>query len=197
MNTITHAGGSDQRRSLWKGPALFTAIFMLLPLSASYFIRDWHWHPAGFVVLGALIFGIGFTYALITRNRAAIAYRAAVGLALIATFSLAWGNLVQWADVTPAAALYFGVPIVGLIGAAVARLRPNGMARALLVTTVAQIVVLMTAIIFLRNRNPEISSWTAPDWRGFAGNAVNAILFAGSAFLFREAGPTESTPPVA
>ncbi len=94
-------------------------------------------------MVGALIFGIGFTYELITRNRDAFAYRAAVGIAFTAGFLLVWGNFVQMADVTPAAAMYFGVPIVGLIGAAVARLRPNGMARALFATALAQVLVLV------------------------------------------------------
>ena len=94
------------------------------------FVDGWNWPPAAFVRFGVLIFGIGLTYELVTRNRDAIAYRAAVGIALAAAFLLTSRNFVQMADVTRAAAMYFAVAIVGIIGAAVARLRPNGMARA-------------------------------------------------------------------
>ena len=197
MNTNMHAdttlaGRTDddggRRRSLWKGPALMTVLILIIPVLGNHFVEGWRWHPAAFVVLGVLLFGIGFTYQLVTRNRDTIAYRAAVGIAFAAAFSLAWGNLVQWADVNPAAAMYFGVPIVGLIGAAVARLRPNGMARALFVTAIAQALVLAVVLMMLVIRNPQISSWTPPEWRGFAGNAVYAILFAGSGMLFRKAG---------
>jgi len=97
-----------------------------------------------------LIFGIGLTYQLVTRNRDAIAYRAAVGVAFAAAFLRAWVNVVQLADVTPAAVMYFGVPIVGGIGAAVARLQPNGMARALFATVLAQALILAVALIIGR-----------------------------------------------
>jgi hypothetical protein len=186
--------GAGRRRSLWKSPALITALLLVIPLLGNHFVDGWNWPPGAFVVFGALIFGIGFTYELITRNRDATAYRAAVGIAFAAGFLLVWGNFVQMADVTPVAAVYFGVPIVGLIGAAVARLRPNGMARALFVTAIAQAMVLAAAVMILISRNPEVSSWTPPEWRGLGGNAFFAMLFAGSALLFRKAGRGESAP---
>ena len=89
------------------------------------------------------------------------------------------------------AAMYFLVPIVGVIGAAVARLRPNGMARALFVTALAQVLVLAVALIMLLTRNPEVTTWSPPEWRGFGGNAFFGMLFAGSALLFRKAGRVE------
>ena len=203
MNTNTYADetaaggtndGGGRRRSLWKSPALVTALILLIPLLGDYFIDGWNWPPAAFVVLGALIFGIGLTYELVTRNRDAIAYRAAIGIAFAAGFLLTWGNFVQMADVTPAAAMYFGVPIVGLIGAAVARLRPNGMTRALFATALAQALVLAVVLIILITHNPQVTSWTPPELRGFGGNAFFVMLFTGSALLFRKAGRGESAP---
>ena len=201
MNTNMHADktvagrtndGGGRCRSLWQSPALITALILLILLLGNHFVDGWNWPPRAFVLVGALIFGIGFIYELVTRNRDAIAYRAAVGIAFAAAFLLAWGNLVQWADVNPAAAMYFGVPIVGVIGAAVARLRPNGMARALFATALAQVLVLAVVLIMLMTRNPEVTTWTPPELRGFAGNAVNAMLFVGSGLLFRKAAREES-----
>ena len=186
---------AGRRRSLWKGPALVTALILVIPLLGNHFVEGWNWHPAAFVVLAALIFSIGFTYELVTRKRDAIAYRAAVGIAFTAAFLLAWGNLVQWADVNPDAVMYFGVPIVGLVGAAVARLRPNGMALALFATAIAQILVLAIVLVLLILRNPQVTLWTPPELRGFAGNAFSALLFVGSALLFRKAGRGEPHPP--
>jgi hypothetical protein len=200
MNTNMHADktvagrtndGGGRRRSLWKSPALMTALILLILLLANHFVDGWNWPLRAFVMVGALIFGIGFTYELITRNRDAIAYRAAVGIAFTAGFLLVWGNFVQMADVTPAAAMYFGVPIVGGIGAAVARLRPNGMARALFVTALAQALVLAVALMMLITRNPQVTTWTPPELRGLGGNAFFAMLFVGSALLFRKAGRGE------
>ena len=194
MSTNMHVAG--RRRSLWKCPTLITALILLILLLANHFVDGWNWPPRAFVLVGALLFGIGFTYELVTRNRDAIAYRAAVGIAFAAAFLLAWGNLVPFADVTRAAAMYFGVPIVGVIGAAVARLQPNGMARALFATALAQALVLAVALMMLITRNPQVTTWTPPELRGFGGNAFFAMLFAVSAFLFRKAGRGESAPGV-
>ena len=202
MNTNTHAdksvtGGTHDgggHRSLWKSPALITAFILSILLLASHFVDDWNWPPRAFVVVGALVFGLGFTYELVTRNRDAIAYRAAVGIAFAAGFLLMWSNFVQMADVTPAAAMYFVVPMVGIIGAAMARLRPDGMARALFATALAQALVLAAALMILINRNPRVASWTPPELRGFGLNAFFVMLFVGSALLFRKAGRGESAP---
>ena len=107
---------------------------------------------------------------------------------------LVWGNCVQMADVTPFAAMYFGVLFVGLIGAAVARLRPKGMARALFVTALAQAMVLVAALIIRVNQNPQVTTWTPPELRGFGGNALFATLFGGSGLLFQKAARVESAP---
>lgn len=186
--------GGGRYWSLWKTPAFITALILLILLLCNHFVDGWNWPPGAFVVVGALLFCIVFTYQLLTRNRHAIAYRAAVCIAFVAGFLLTWGNFVQMADVTPAAAMYFGVPIVGLIGAAVARLRPNGMARALFVTALAQVLVLAAALTILISRNPQVTTWTPPELRGFGGNALFAMLFAWSALLFRKAGHDQSAP---
>ena len=195
MNINRHGGG--QRRSLWKTPALITGLLLLIPLLGNHFVEGWNWPPGAFVLLGALLFGIGFTYELVTRNRDAIAYRAAVGIAFAAAFLLTWGNFVQFVDVNRAAVMYFGVPVVGVIGAAVARLQPKGMARALFATALAQALVLAAALMILMTRNPQVASWTPPELRGFGGNAFFVLLFAVSALLFRKAASGESAPGAA
>lgn len=190
MNTNMHGGG--RRRSLWKSPALFTALILLIPLLGNYFVDGWEWGPGGFVVVGTLIFGIGFTYELVTRNVDTIAYRAALGVALAAAFVLVWLNFIQAADdVNPDAMMYLWVPLVGIIGAAMARFRPNGMARALFATALAQALVLAIALIV---RNPQVTSWTPAVLRGFGLNAFFFMLFVGSALLFRKAASVESAP---
>ena len=80
--------------------------------------------------------------------------------------------------------MYLLVPLVGFIGAAVARFRPDGMARALFVTALAQALVLATVLIV---RNPQVTPWTAAVVRGFGANAFFVMVFAGSALLFRKA----------
>ena len=72
------------------------------------------------------------------------AYLSAVGIALGAAVMLVWLSLgvgIIGADGDPANRMYFGVLAVGIIGAILARLRPDGMARALFATALAQAAV--------------------------------------------------------
>jgi hypothetical protein len=187
--------GGGRRRSLWKGPALITALILLIPLLRDLFVNGWNWDLRGFLLVGAVgavLFGTGVAFLVITRNLGTIAYRAAVGVALVAAFLLVWVNLVQAADdVNRAAVMYFAVPIVGIIAAAMARLQPNGMARALFATALAQALVLAIALII---RNPQVSSSPSGLSRGFGANAFFAMLFVGSALLFRKAALGKSAP---
>jgi hypothetical protein len=193
MNTNTHGGG--RRRSIWKGPALVTALLLSIPLLRSLFVSGWDWDVRVFLLVGAvgtLLFSMGLAFQMVIRNLGTTVYRVAVGVALVAAFGLVWGNFVQAADdVNPAAMMYLAVPLVGIITAAMARFRPDGMALALFVTALAQALVL--AIVLLV-RNPGVTPWTPAVLRGFGGNAFFAVLFAGSALLFRKAALGESAP---
>jgi len=192
LNTNTQGGAG--RRSLWKGPALFTVLILSIPLLRSLFVSGWDWDVRVFLLVGAvgtLLFSIGLTCQMVIRNLGTTVYRVAVGVALVTAFALVWGNFVQAADdINPAAMMYLVVPLVGIVGAAAARFQPDGMARALFVTALAQVLVLAIAL----SRNPPVTSWTAPVWRGFGGNAVFFMLFVGSALLFRKARRGESAP---
>jgi hypothetical protein len=102
-----------------------------------------------------------------------------------ASLLLVWGNFVQAADgVNRDAMMFLSVPLVGMIGAALARFRPDGMARALFVTALAQALLLAIALIIW---NPDTTPWTLAVLRGFCANAFCVMLFAGSALLFRKA----------
>ncbi len=186
MNSNNYGGGP--RRSIWKGPAFITALILSIPLLRSLFAGGWDWDVRVFLLVGAvgtLLFSLGLACQMVIRNLGTTVYRVAVGVALVAAFGLVWGNFVQAADdVNPAAMMYLSVPLVGIIAAAMARFRPDGMARALFVTALAQALVLA---IVLMVRNPGVTPWTAAVWRGFGGNAVCLLLFVGSGLLFRKA----------
>lgn len=200
MNTHTYDGetaagganhGGGRRRSLWKAPLFITALLLLIPLLANQFL-GWGWDRLAFVRVGTLLFGTGVAYELLTRNVDAIAYRAAVGVALATAFLLVGMNFIQRADgVNPAAVIYLCVPLVAIIGAAKAHLRPVGMSRVLFATALAQTLVLA---IVLMVRNPQVTPWTSAVLRGFGLNAFFGMLFVGSALLFRIAAREESTP---
>ena len=124
------------------------------------------------------------------------AYKSAVGLALATPFLLVWVNGavgIIGNEGNQANLMYFGVIAVGIIGAFIARLEPRGMARALFVTALAQMLVPVIALMIWP---PQITSWGAAGVVGvFVLNAFFATLFLGSAWLFRKAAREQ--PPAA
>ncbi|MGH9892767.1 MAG: hypothetical protein ACREA0_12410 [bacterium] len=111
-------------------------------------------------------------------------YRLAVGVALAAALILVWLSLgvgIIGRDGDPANLMYFGVLAVGIIGALIARFRPRGMARALIVTALAQTSVAVIALI----------AGLGYPWSGplelSALNGFFVALFVASAWLFQRA----------
>jgi hypothetical protein len=115
-----------------------------------------------------------------TRTNTA-AYRSAIGIALAAGCMLVWLSLgvgIIGKDGDPANLMYFGVLAIGIIGAIVARLRPEGMARALCATALAQALVAAIALIAELGR-----PWSGPA-EILLLNGFFVALFTGSAWLF-------------
>lgn len=110
------------------------------------------------------------------------AYRAALALALFASFALVWLGLgvgIIGADGDRTNLLYGGVLLVGISGAFIVRLRAAGMARTLVAMAFTQAAIAITAVL---------SGWGMP-WSPPAEilvlNAGFIAMFLGSAWLFR------------
>jgi len=164
--------------------AVVVGLILLVPLVAMQFTDEVAWTAFDFAFAAALLFGTGFAYLLVTGKSRSIAYKAGVAIALLSGFLLIWVNGavgIIGDEHNPANLLYGGVLAVGLIGAAVARLRPRGMSHTLFAMAVAQLLVPVIALVV----------WTAsfsepPGMLGvFVINACFALLLAGSALLFR------------
>lgn len=125
-----------------------------------------------------------------TTKAGKTAYRAALGIALAVAFILVWISLgigIIGADGDPANLMYFGVIAVGIIGAAIARLRPQGMARALVATALAQGLVGVFALIAGLGL-----PWSGPaEILGLTGIFVALWLI--PAWLFQKAAREQST----
>jgi hypothetical protein len=171
------------------GILLAVAFLLLVPLVAMQFTDEVNWTETDFIVMGALLLGTGLLYELAARRTGNIAYRAAVGVAVVTALILVWMNLavgIIGSENNPANLMYGGVIAVGFIGAIIARFQPPGMARALFATALAQALVPMIALII----------WELPVSPGVVGvcflNAFFVMLFVGSASLFRRASATGS-----
>jgi peptidoglycan/LPS O-acetylase OafA/YrhL len=124
-----------------------------------------------------------------TKNRT---YRSAVAVALAAAVILAWLSLgvgVIGADGDPANLMYFGVLAIGIIGATIARFQPDGMARALFATAIAQALVVVIALV------AGLGYPASPPLEILILNGFFIALFVGSALLFRNAARAKPLSP--
>jgi hypothetical protein len=172
----------------WRIAAWATAALLLLvPLVAMQFTDDVNWTVADFVFAAVLLFGTLGIYELAVRKTGSTAYRAGVGLALVAGFLLVWTNGAVGITDSAADGLFFLlVPAVAIVGALVVRFRPRGMA--LVMFTTALSVALIAVIALIAGVVPAFNS--AFEVLGIA--AFFVVLFVGSALLFRDAARGET-----
>jgi hypothetical protein len=185
MNAIERGRGDHGNR--WRIAVWGTAgCLLLLPLVAMQLgAAGVHWTGSDFVVMGALLAtacGIWEVGMRMSRNRA---YRAAVAVAVLGGFLMTWMNLavgIIGSENNPLNALFFFVVLVGIVGALIARLRPLGMAQAMVAMAVAQAVVGVTTLL--------VGETT------FVLSGFFAAVWLTSAWLFRKAAmqATASSP---
>lgn len=173
--------------------AAITALILLLPLLAMQFTDQVSWDLVDFAVAGTLLFGAGLAYELVARRADTNVYRAAFGLAVATALLLVWMNLAVGligSEDNPANLMYVGVVAIGFVGAVIARFRPQGMARALFATALAQALVPVIALLI---RKPQASSAEAASGMALVigVNALFVILFVASGLLFRRAGAAD------
>lgn len=141
----------ERRVVTWRVVIWATAAFLLLsPLIAMQFTDQVEWDGADFILFAAMLVTAGGAVEFTVRMTGNAAYRAAVGIAIAATFMLVWINLavgVIGSEDDPANLMYGGVLAIAMMGATVARFRPAGMARALGATALAQTAVGAIALI--------------------------------------------------
>jgi len=179
------ANSGGRHVSRWRIAAwAAAALILLLPLVAMQFTDEVVWDVTDFAIFGALLVGVGVTFELAARKTGNIAYRFAVGVALAAAFILVWVNGavgIIGSEDNAANLMYGGVLVVGAIGAIIARFKPEGMARALFATALAQTLVAVIALVG-RMGAPYSGPLEIVTINGFF-----VALFIGSAALFSKA----------
>src|SRR5688572_2516713 len=181
MESVGGWRGSRWRIALW-GTA---ALLLLLLFVAMQFTDEVEWDETDFIVFGAMLAGACGAFELAARMTGNTAYRAAVGVAVVAAFILIWMNLavgIIGSEANPANLMYGGVLGVGIVGALIVRFQPDGMARALAGTALAQALVGAIAVIL------GLGS-TGANWPGaiLFLTGFFAALWLISAWLFRKA----------
>lgn len=163
--------------------ALVTVAILMIPLIAMQFSSEVDWSPGDFIIMGALIFAIGFLYVLATRFVSNIVYKVAIAAALGSTFLMIWVNLAvgligagpHWGNF-----MYMGVILVGIIGTALSRFTPAGMERTMYGMASTFVLIAAIALIAKMQEYPQSSVVEIIGVNGFF-----TILFAVAGLLFR------------
>ena len=176
--------GGRSRWSRWRLAGWAAgALMLLVALVAKQFIGEVSWVD-NLAQTGALLIGVGVVVELASRKTGEAAYRAAVGLALGSALLLGWVNGavgIIGSEDNPANLMYGGVLVVGAIGAIIARFKPEGMARVLFATALAQTLVAVIALV------GRLGSPYSGPLEIISVNGFFVALFVGSAVLFSKA----------
>lgn len=106
------------------------------------------WTLFDFIIAGVLLFGTGVGYILITRKAENLVYKIATGIALASGFFLIWANLAVGligSENNLENQMYFGVILIGIIGAALSRFKARGMMITLFAMAASMIVISIIA----------------------------------------------------
>lgn len=148
------------------------------------------WDVLDFAVFAALLAGVGGAYWLARRMTDNTAYRAGVGIALLAAFLLVFVNGavgIIGSSNNDANLMFFGVLAVGIISAVFAGFQPVGMVRAMTATAIAQVAVAVIAVTAGLGASGPV--WPTDV---LVLTAFFTALWLVSAWLFRKAAPSPS-----
>jgi hypothetical protein len=181
MNTMTHDTGTPPRGNplRWLVWGSATALLLLPAVAMQLKVDGVNWTAEDFVAMGLLLASACGAYEWMTRLSGDWVYRAAAGVAILASLLLAWANLAVGlvADGVNAYNLAFmGVLAVGVAGALLSRFQPAGLSRTLVAMAVVHALIVGTALATGIDRLGASASalWLAP-W------VMAAILFRMSA----------------
>ena len=99
------------------------------------------WTASDFIVAAAIFAIVGGTFELAVRASGDTSYRLGAAAAIGTAFLLVWINLavgIIGSENNPLNLIFFGVILIALSGAIVARFRANGMARAMTVAAILE-----------------------------------------------------------
>jgi hypothetical protein len=138
------AGRKGAFLNLWRVIGWGTiAALVALPAVAMQFTREVNWTASDFVFAAVLLGGVGLAFEMAVRASGNIAYRAGAAIALGLSLLLLWANAavgIAGSENNPVNLWFNLVPLVALIGTLAARLRARGMAAAMVVAALAQLL---------------------------------------------------------
>lgn len=169
--------------------AFITAVILMIPFIAMQFNKDMNWSAFDFIIVGAIIFGIGTAFAYVVRKGQNLAYKAGVVVAFGTTLFMIWANLAVGLIASGpnfANLMYIGVVAISLIGTFVSGFKAGNMERTMYAAVFALVLIAAISLI-------------AIDWLGNTSIveilAINGFFATGyiiAALLFRAAAKRQN-----
>ena len=183
---------SASRGKLWRLIGWGSAVALLaMPFVAmQVHAQGVDWSAGDFILAGVIFATIGGLLELAVKLTPNGFYRGAVALALLGSLLVIWSNLavgIAGSEHNPLNGLFFAALLIGIASAFLARFRSRGMSLAMLATAAA---LGMAFVIAAGSGNDDPN---AGHWIELAGVSLFALLFVGSAILFRRAGRVHSS----
>ena len=124
----------------------FAAVLLAIPFVAMQFTREVDWGPEDFIVMGAMLGGVGLAFEFIVRLSSDRWYRAGAALALLNSFLILWSNLavgIIGDEDNALNLIFFAIILLALAGAFFARFRAPRMVLVMSMAGVAQAAMAM------------------------------------------------------
>jgi hypothetical protein len=171
----------------WGGAVLLLATpFFAMQMHADGV--DW---TLGDFIFAAVLFGIvGGALELAVRYSPNGAYRGAAALGLLGTLLTIWANLavgIVGSDHNPVNQWFFAALLIGIAGGCIGRFRPKAMSVAAAATAVLLWIAFAVAVMAPTDE-PFVKRSVE-----FIGTSIFALLFLGSAWLFRKSAQDQSS----
>ena len=178
--------------SPWRIVGWGTAVALLIaPFVAMQLHADGvDWSPGDFIFAGTIFAIIGGLLELAVWKIRNGWYRAGVAVALLGYLLVIWSNLavgIVGSEHNPANQLFFLALLIGMVGAAIARFRAQGMSYAMLVTAASLMIAFAIASLG-RTDEPLVKHGVE-----LVGTSIFAAVLLGAAWLFRRAALAQSS----
>lgn len=173
------------------GVAIVTVLLLMVPLVAMQVSNEVNWSATDFIIMGALIFSMGFSFVLVLRYATNMAYRIAMAMSFGTTFFMIWANLAVGligSGPNVGNLLYMGVIAVVIISNLRSHFQPAGMERAMYITAITVVLIAVIELFVGLGSNPDSSVKEI-----IAVNGFFTALYAISGSLFRFAAQEKST----
>ncbi|MBN2093883.1 MAG: hypothetical protein JW740_00700 [Candidatus Zambryskibacteria bacterium] len=175
---------------VWATVTVLVLLVLLVTQFTDFGQTEVQWNEA--VAYTMILLVAGGAYELIqwlkTRSKM---YRVAFGVGSAGLLLLGWvsGAVgIIGSENNPVNLMYWGIPLVMIIGLVVSRLRPGGMAYTLFVAALVQLLIPIAALII----SPNVSWGGAGVIGVFILNSIFAVTFIISGLLFRCVSITSS-----